>query len=45
MSRTLPLPGQSHPFFRVAVADFGVIDQNQWIYLQGIKATGTGCVR
>ncbi|GIL91720.1 hypothetical protein Vretifemale_19307, partial [Volvox reticuliferus] len=42
LSRMLPLPNYSSPFFRVSVADYGVIDTGDWIYLQGIEATGTG---
>ncbi|GLC50169.1 hypothetical protein PLESTB_000350100 [Pleodorina starrii] len=42
LSGTLPLPGLTHPLFRVSIADFGVIDSGEWIYLPGIEATGTG---
>ncbi|EFJ44737.1 hypothetical protein VOLCADRAFT_95105 [Volvox carteri f. nagariensis] len=42
LSRMLPLPNLTHPLFRVAVADFGVVDQGEWIYLHGLVATGTG---
>ncbi|GIL44348.1 hypothetical protein Vafri_1858 [Volvox africanus] len=42
LSRMLPLPGHTSPFFRLSVADFGVVDHGDYIYLAGIEATGTG---
>ncbi|GLI65615.1 hypothetical protein VaNZ11_009181 [Volvox africanus] len=42
LSRMLPLPNYTSPFFRVSVADFGVINQGDYIYLAGVEATGTG---
>jgi hypothetical protein len=42
LSGALPLPGLTHVNFRLQVADFGVINQGDMIWLRGLKATGTG---
>ncbi|EFJ44667.1 hypothetical protein VOLCADRAFT_106327 [Volvox carteri f. nagariensis] len=42
LSSALPLVGFTNPNFRIAVADYGTIQDGEMIYLPGIRATGTG---
>ncbi|GLC33292.1 hypothetical protein PLESTF_001326600 [Pleodorina starrii] len=44
LSGALPLPGLTHPNFRIQVADYGVITNGERVWLRGLKATGTGPV-
>ncbi|GIL44358.1 hypothetical protein Vafri_1861 [Volvox africanus] len=44
LSGALPLPGLTNVNYKLQVADYGVINHGEMIFLRGLKATGTGPV-
>ncbi|GLI65612.1 hypothetical protein VaNZ11_009178 [Volvox africanus] len=44
LSGALPLPGLTNVNYKLQVADYGIINNGEMIFLRGLKATGTGPV-